>query len=151
MRARRTLFVGLLALAAALTLAASPASAGKDASDLAARAAAWQKAFNAGDADAIAALYTEDGMRLPYEAPIVVGRAAVPANIQSTYDVGVTKIELEVLGAESQGNMAWGHGTYHLMDESGATVQKGKWMNVSKKIGGTWLIHCDGWNTDAPN
>lgn len=46
--------------------------------------------------------------------------------------------------------MTWGHGTYRLMDAEGTTIQSGKWMNVSKKVGGTWLIHADIWNTDAP-
>ncbi len=45
--------------------------------------------------------------------------------------------------------MGWGHGTYVLMDADGSTVEQGKWMNVSKKVGGKWLIHCDIWNTDA--
>jgi len=131
-------------------LAVAPSLAGDDKSDLKGRAAAFQEAFNSGDFDAVAALYAENGMRLPYQAPTIEGRAAIASNLQANRDGGITKIELAVLGAETQGNMGWGHGTYRLMDAEGATVQQGKWMNVSKKVDGKWLIDCDIWNTDAP-
>jgi len=136
-------------LLVAVTLAASPALAG-DKSDLAGRVKVWQDAFNAGNADAVAALYTKEALRMPYQAPAIQGRAAIQGNIKMTHDAGVTKIALGVLGAESRGSLAWGHGTYVLMDANGATVQQGKWMNVSKKVGGEWRIHSDIWNTDAP-
>jgi len=137
-------------LIAVLLLAAAPAFAGDDPSDMAARAKSWEAAFNAGDVDAIAALYTEDGCRLAYQAPAVESRSEIPANIQATRDAGITEIKLAVVRAEAQGNMGWGRGTYQLMDGSGATVQQGKWMNVSRKVGGKWLIACDIWNTNAP-
>lgn len=139
-------------LAAALLVASLttvPALAG-DKSDMAGRAKDWEKAFNSGNGEAVAALYTEDAKRLPYQAPTVSGNSAIPANVKASYEAGAVKIKLVVLGAESQGSMGWGHGTYELMDAEGKTVQKGKWMNVSKKVGGKWLIHADIWNTDAP-
>lgn len=142
----RIIAIGLLV---GTILVASPALA-DDKSDLAARAAAWKAAFNAGDANGVAELYTEDAMRLPYQASTIKGRAAVVANIQETYDKGITKIRLEVLGAETMGNMAWGHGSYVLMDGDGNTIQEGKWLNVSKKVGGEWLTHADIWNTNEP-
>jgi len=95
-------------------------------------------------------LYTKDAQRMPYQAPTVSGNSAIPANVEASYEAGAVKVKLAVLGAESQGNLGWGHGTYELMDSAGKTVQKGKWMNVSKKVDGKWLIHADIWNTNAP-
>ncbi len=132
-----------------VTLAAVPAFAG-DASDMAKIVASWQASFNAGNAKAIAAMYAEDAMRLPYQAPTVSGRQAIVENIQGTLDQGIVKIELKLGASESHGDMAWAHGTYHLMTADGATAQMGKWMNVSKKVGDGWQIQCDIWNTDAP-
>jgi uncharacterized protein (TIGR02246 family) len=136
-----------LTIALAVMLAVSPVLAG-DKSDMAGRAKTWEKAFNAGDTAALAAHYTEDGTRMPYQAPTISGRSAIAEQTQGTFDSGATKIKLAVLGGESQGNLAWGHGTYQLMNAEGATVQQGKWMNVSRKVDGTWLIHADIWNTD---
>lgn len=143
---RSRLLVGALLVA---TLAVAPALAG-DPSKMAKRLEAWEAAFNAGDAKALTAHYTEDAARLPYQAPTITGRAAIADQMTAMRDQGAVKIELELLGSEAQGKMGWGHGTYHLMDADGGTVQKGKWMNVSKKVGGKWLIASDIWNTDAP-
>jgi ketosteroid isomerase-like protein len=139
----------LVAALLAATLTSIPALAA-DKSDMAGRATGWEKAFNSGNGEAVAAFYTEDAQRLPYQAPTVSGNSAIAANVQTTYEAGAVKIKLAVLGAESQGSMGWGHGTYELMDADGKTVQKGKWMNISKKVGGKWLIHADIWNTNAP-
>jgi uncharacterized protein (TIGR02246 family) len=131
------------------TLAVAPALAG-DASNMAQMVEEWEAAFNAGNAEAVAAMYTEDATRLPYQAPTISGRSAIAENIQANREQGIVKIELKLGGSESQGSMAWAHGTYHLMDADGTTIQKGKWMNVSKKVKGEWLIQSDIWNTDAP-
>ena len=149
MRARgKTLgtFIAVLVVAA---LTASPALA-EDKSDLAGRVKVWQEAFNAGNVDAIAAGYTKNAIRLPYQAPAMEGRTAIAANVKQNYDEGITRVELEVLGAEAKGSRGWGHGTYRLMNAEGETVQEGKWMNVSQKVDGTWLIQGDIWNTNAP-
>jgi ketosteroid isomerase-like protein len=143
---RTCLVVGALLVAA---LAVAPALAG-DPSKMAERLAKWEGAYNAGDVKALAAHYTEDATRLPYQAPTISGRVAIADHTTAIRDQGAVKIELELLGAEAQGKIGWGHGTYHLMDAEGATIQKGKWMNVSKKVGGKWLIQSDIWNTDAP-
>jgi ketosteroid isomerase-like protein len=146
---QKSVRTGLLITLLAAVAVASPTLAG-DKSDMAGRAQVWQDAFNSGAGTTIAGLYTEDAMRLPYQAPTIEGRDAIAANIAGTREAGITSIKLEVTGAESQGNMGWGHGTYVLMDGEGNTVQSGKWMNVSKKVEGKWLIHCDIWNTNAP-
>ncbi len=46
--------------------------------------------------------------------------------------------------------MAHGTGTYEILGADGSHIDHGKWMNVSKKVGGKWLIHCDIWNSDMP-
>ena len=51
---------------------------------------------------------------------------------------------------ESSGDMAHGTGTYEILGADGSHIDHGKWMNVSKKVGGKWLIHCDNWNSDMP-
>ena len=143
--------VGLCLAMLLVVLAGTPAFAGDDPTDLAGRIAKWEKAFNAGDVEALAAGYTEDASRMPYQAPTISGRAAIVKNITDTQALGLTKVELTVGGTETQGNLSWAHGTYHLMTADGATAQKGKWMNVSKKVKGEWLIAADIWNTDAPD
>lgn len=131
-------------------LVASAAFAGPDPSKMAETIVKWENAFNAGDAKAVAALYAKDAERLPYQAPIIIGPAAIAANITQTRDQEIVKIDLELDKSEAEGKMGWAHGTYILTNAEGATVQTGKWMNVSKKVEGKWVIQADIWNTDAP-
>src|SRR5438132_10515836 len=72
------LSVGVVALAGSMigfAHAASPASA--DETAIRAQTTTWGKAYNGGDAKAVAALYTEDALLLPPGAPGVSGRAAL--------------------------------------------------------------------------
>jgi uncharacterized protein (TIGR02246 family) len=57
--------------------AASPTSA--DEAAVHAQTANWEKAYNGGDAKAVAAQYAEDALLLPPGAPGVSGRAAILA------------------------------------------------------------------------
>jgi uncharacterized protein (TIGR02246 family) len=136
-------------LLAAVALA--PPALADDKSNIEMRVKAWQKAFNAGDAAAVAAHYTLDAVRMPYQAPILKGRPAIQAHTEATFERGIVGVELEVLGSDSQGKLAWACGTYVLKAADGSTVQEGKWMNVSKKVGGEWLTYSDIWNTNAPD
>lgn len=146
-RKRRTISIAALCLVLSM---ATPVALAGDPSNMAERVTQWETAFNAGDDAAVAAMYAEDGARLPYQAPAVQGREAIVENIRASRERGIAKVDLELVGTETQGNLAWAHGTYVLMTADGTVAQKGKWMNVSKKIGGKWMIQADIWNTDAP-
>jgi ketosteroid isomerase-like protein len=149
MNRKTVTIVGSVAMLIA-ALCTSAAFAGPDPSKMAETVVKWEKAFNAGDAKAVAALYAEDAERLPYQAPLVIGQAAIAENISATRDQGIVKIDLELDKSEAEGKMGWAHGTYILMNAEGATVQTGKWLNVSKKVEGKWVIQADIWNTDSP-
>lgn len=67
--------VALLGLMASLVHAASSASA--DGAAICAQTTNWGKAYNGGDAKAVAALYADDAQLLPPDAPGIRGRAAI--------------------------------------------------------------------------
>lgn len=134
---------------AALMLSAALASAA-DESDLAGRAVAWQEAYSSGDVQAVAALYAEDGCRMPPNAETVEGRTAIAAQIEAGRDAGGVQVNISVTEAESVGDMAYGGGTYEILGEDGSPIDHGKWLNVSKRVNGEWLIQCDIWNTNMP-
>lgn len=148
MHVYRVLRAGILTTLAFTLLIGSAWAA--DESDLAGRAAAWQEAFNSGDLEAVAAMYTEDGCRMPPNAETVDGRAAILENLRAAVDAGAAEIEITVTEAESVGDIGYGTGTYHLMAADGSDIDHGKWLNISKRIDGEWQTHCDIWNTDMP-
>lgn len=130
-------------------LVAVPAMAA-DASDLAGRAATWEKEYNAGNLKAVAALYATDGCRMPPNAPIARGTEAILAQLQGGKDHGVVSVKIAVTGAETSGDSGYGMGTYEIMGADGSHVDHGKWMNMSKKVKGAWMIQCDIFNSDMP-
>lgn len=142
--------VGLLAVAAC-----APPVADTAADEAAFRdgTKAWVDAYNAGDADKIVALYTEDALVMPPDAPIAAGHEAIRqylvANIASSMASGVTA----VLGEESagvSGDIGWHSGTYKVNGTDGATVGTGKYLESWHKANGKWLMVRDIWNNDAP-
>lgn len=121
-----------------------------DQSDLAGRAVTWVKEYNADNLNGVAALYAADGCRMPPNAEIVHGSDGILAQLKTGKTQGGAKIKVTVTSAETMGDMGWGSGTYELMGADGTPVDSGKWMNVSKKIKGTWKFQCDIWNSNKP-
>ena len=142
--------------AALVALAASGNALAADGDIAALEAAdqAWLKAFNSGNADAIANLYDENAVLLPPGAPAAKGRAAIRALLKNEMD-GAAKAGVSFnLGPKPaggvSGNMGWQSGSYTVTDKSGKVVEAGKYLSVSTKKGGKWLYVRDTWNADAP-
>jgi len=148
------LAAGIFALAGAmagLAHAAAPASA--DEAAIRAQTASWEKAYNGGDAKAVAAQYAEDALLLPPGAPGVRGGAAILAfftkDIADSKAAGVVFVINPRTDVGVSGNMGWESGTYKVTVK-GAVVETGKFLSVSRKKDGKWLYIRDTWNADAP-
>jgi len=132
------------------TMLAAVTALAADKSDMAARAAVWEKEYNAGNLTAVQALYAADGCRMPPNQEAVHGSEAILAQLKAGKDHGAAKVKIVVTAAESSGDLAYGMGTYEVMGADGSHVDHGKWMNVSKKLNGTWKTQCDIFNSDMP-
>ena len=140
--------LSLLIAAVGTSHAASP-----DEAAIRAQTTAWEKAYSAGDAKALAALYTEDAVLMPPGVPPLSGRMAILDYF--TKDVAAAKAAGAVFTLNPKtdvgvsGNMGWESGTYKVTVK-GATVETGKFLSVSRKKDGKWLYLRDTWNADAP-
>ncbi|MGD2130175.1 MAG: DUF4440 domain-containing protein [Lysobacterales bacterium] len=138
---------GLAALGLVLML--GTAWAGEE-SDMMHRVTQWQNAYNAGDLEAVAAMYAEDGCRMPPNQETANGRAAILAQLQASQAVG-PQVKLGLTRSDNNDGFAWGTGTYAIMGPDGAVVDQGKWMSVSSRSDdGSWLTQCDIWNSNQP-
>lgn len=116
---------------------------------------AWETAALAGDAAALTALYTEDAILLPPNAPRAVGSAAIQTAFTELLAVApFTAIDIVTDGVEvsAAGDMAWAHGTYTSTNTVAGVPYEdtGKWANVSENRDGQWLMVVDIWNSDTP-
>ena len=151
----KTKAMGLSFLLVALTFLSVEALAADAATDVSAMRAvdqSWLKAYNAGDADAIAGLYDEKAILMPPGAPAARGRASIRAFLASDMAAAKKAGVVFHLGPKSDGgvngDMGWVSGTYSVTDASGKVIDNGKYLSVSKKEGGKWLYVRDTWNSD---
>lgn len=119
-----------------------------------ASAPAWAANFNAGDADALAAMYWHDAVLQPPGAPAAKGSAAIReffvGDVAATKAAGLT-INIPAAGdVHVTGDLAYEAGHYSVTDASGATVDTGKYIGVFQKRDGKWLYIRDTWNSDNP-
>ena len=109
-------------------------------------------AFNAGDFDAMAACYTEDGVLMPPNNPAVSGRAAIKEFIGSMPKV---KDFSSTIGEiEGTGDRAIVYGTFAItfvMPDGTEMKDNGKFIEVrEKQSDGSWLMTHDMFNSDVP-
>jgi uncharacterized protein (TIGR02246 family) len=109
----------------------------------------WAAAFNSGDAAGVAAMYAEDAYVLPPGGPMVKGRSAIEAFWKQTaQQVGEAKlvtVDVQRLGRRAAREI----GTVTL-ETKGQPPQRivGKYVVVWRRIGGSWLLATDIWNTN---
>ena len=112
-------------------------------------------AYNSGDAAGVAALFAEDAVSMPDHAPALVGRAAIENSLKQTF--AQTSVNITVTPGETEitGDIAHEHGTFSITvtPKAGgnAMTETGKYLVILKRgSDGTWLVHHDIDNTNAP-
>jgi ketosteroid isomerase-like protein len=142
--------VALLALSACqkptVDLAAVTEEAKQSAND-------WAAAYNAGDADAIAAMYAEDAVLMPPNAPAAAGRSAIRdflATDSANAKAAGMKLAITSTDVGANGDLSWHSGTFTVTDANGATVDTGKYVEVRHRMEGKSMIIRDIWNSDMP-
>ena len=91
---------------------------------------AYETAFNAGDAAAIAALHTDDAKVAFADGPLLEGSAAVQESLAARMTEGAT-LDVHEAGSQDLGN-GWvgAGGSYEIIGPDGTVAQSGFWMNV---------------------
>ncbi len=116
---------------------------------LAAAAAKWEAAFNAGDSRAVAALYADDALLLPPDAEQVQGRDRIRAFWDDFIAEGMA-IDLTPLRAEMVGDTAYEVGQFAVTVPDAGPPITGKYIWLWEGTGpGDLRITADIWNTDA--
>ena len=127
-----------LALAAGVAVAAEPMSAGN----------CFLAGIKANDADAVAMCYAEDAVMWFPGGPMAKGRAAIKDGYAG-FLAGVTikDATLSPIGGEAVGDahVAWGTYAITFVDKKTGvqTVERGRYTDVQKKIGGRWQYIVD--------
>ena len=146
----RRIAVGLVALALALPLTAlAQAGAADLRAEIGKMEQAWQKAYNAGDAAAVAALYTKDAKVMAPGAEPVSGTAGIKALFAADIAQGA-KNTLTLGDVVGFGDFALKTGGWVATTADGKHLDHGPFMTLCKKVDGGWKIYRDTWNSSMP-
>ena len=116
--------------------------------------AKWEEAFNSGNAEAVAALYTQSGAVLPPDAARVDGREDIQAFWQGAMEAGVSDVDLRTIEVGGDGDFAYSVGalTLQVPGENGEKVTvAGNFLVVWQRgDDGVWRLHRDMYSFDPP-
>jgi len=112
-------------------------------------------ALNAGDAEAWAAQFTDDGVQMPPNAPVNVGRTMIGSWSRAFLDQFRLQFALEVDEVHVLGEWAFERGGYTISLDpktGGPRMQDiGKYITVyQRKVGDNWRMARDIWNSSNP-
>lgn len=110
---------------------------------------AFMSALANGDAEGVAAQYTDDAQLLPPNADLVIGKQEIQKVMQGFIDSGVTGLNLESTEINGIGEMAFEVGKYTLSVNE-QVVDNGKYIVIWKKDGEQWKLHRDIFNSNMP-
>jgi len=111
--------------------------------------AAFEAAYNAGDAVKVASMYTEDAVLMPPDEQMVKGRSAIEARLKSDMQKGKVTLRLTPTSSAISGDHAHEAGTSTVALPDGRTLNE-KYLVVYKRVGGEWKIAFDMWNSNTP-
>lgn len=142
----RVFVVGAVAAALAGCAAPAPEMVDTTAEDLAAINAlrsAWVTAHNAGDASALAGLYTADAVEAPDGAPSVMGTAAIEQMFAERFAAGSATATVTAAETEVSGDWGFDRGTFSatLTPAEGEPMQEsGRYLVIVQRTDDGWKI-----------
>jgi uncharacterized protein (TIGR02246 family) len=144
---RNPIVLGLAVLALTAPLSAE-AQAGPPAlrAEITKLSQAWQAAYNAADATALAALYSPDATVMPPGGEPVTGSAAIKAFFAGDVATGATNT-LTISDVVGSADLAVEIGKWVAQAKDGKHLDHGSYVTVYRKVSGGWKIYRDTWNS----
>ena len=99
---------------------------------------AFVNAQNAGDSSTVAALYTEKGVCMPPNNPLIEGREAIQAWETSLEGFGPPQLSMTSYEIDGLGSIAYDRGAYSHNSSKHRVI--GKYLLILRKVHDTWLI-----------
>jgi uncharacterized protein (TIGR02246 family) len=109
-------------------------------------------AFNTGNYDQAAALFTSDGFLMPPQREAVQGQKPIELMLRRLGETGYQNLRLETIRVEESADMAVEIGRYTaaLQQANGTTVvERGKFVQTWRRLG-IWRMAANCWNSDLP-
>ncbi|MBK1877563.1 YybH family protein [Pelagicoccus mobilis] len=113
----------------------------------------WDEAFNRGDAERLANLYSTKVVSMPPNRETILGRRSFVEDMDAFFEAYDAVSHTTIDSVEFSGNTAIERGRYSLeakmKDDSGGISEQGKYLKVYKKSKRQWPIDTEIWNLDS--
>lgn len=109
----------------------------------------WEAARSARDAEAMAAVYTEDAKVLPPDQPVVEGRAAIRTFFRNLFEARPEPADFDEREIVVLGKYTWRQGIYSVQLPHGM-MEYGKFIQLWKLENGDWKLHRSMWSPNGP-
>ncbi len=110
----------------------------------------FMDAFNNGDTESLAGLYTAEGQVLPPGGDVITGKAGIQVFWQALVEMGIKSAKLETLELNEYTDTAVEVGKYTLGGEDDQVLDQGKYIVIWRQEDGQWKLHRDIFNTSIP-
>ncbi|MEO7987293.1 MAG: SgcJ/EcaC family oxidoreductase [Gemmatimonadales bacterium] len=142
----RRIGMALVALALAVSVPGLAQTGGDLRAQIEKQSQAWQKAYNAGDAAGLTALYATDGMVMAPGVEPASGAAAIRKFFDTDVKSGA-KNTLTTQDVVGSGEYALETGKWVATSADGKHLDHGQYSTTYKKADGGWKIYRDIWNS----
>ena len=110
----------------------------------------FEEQFKSGDAAAMAAQYSPEGLVMPPNREAIGNARNIAALWDEAIRAGVKELGLRISDISGSGNYLTETGTYEMLDAHHNLVDKGKFLSVWRLENGQWKVFRDIWNTSLP-
>lgn len=111
-------------------------------------------AFNSKRIDSIVAMYADNSVFSPPNAPLLRGQEPLKSFFGDLFGRGATDLSMETETVAGHGPLAYQAGTYSMMYADPAKGERvrdrGKFLLVLRKMSGTWRTEYTIWSSDLP-
>jgi ketosteroid isomerase-like protein len=102
------------------------------------------------DTAAIVDFFTQDARILAPNSDAVIGRPAITVLVSQYQKFDIKEFREETTALYGNKDYLIDEGSYFMSYGKDHTVEKGKYLNVWKKVDGDWKIYSNMWNTNTP-
>ncbi len=109
--------------------------------------------FNDGNLDKVVDTYTDDGQLLAPNVELLKGKEAIKAVLGGMREAGIKNLVLETSEVSDHGEIAYEIGRYNLdapTPDGQFITDKGKYVVIWKKVGDSFKMAVDTFNSDLP-
>lgn len=103
-----------------------------------------------GDTAFLNNIFTPDARVLAPNSEVITGRSAIAAINLKYISFGIKEFREETTALYGSGDYLINEGNYFMSYGKDSTVEKGKFINIWKKVDGDWKLYSNIWNSSMP-